>query len=142
MRRVGTLDGVSAVGAVRARICRWCARLANRETRPAVVGSRHRRGETPTLYFTCRQATASAQHTTQATFLLSVATAQIGATRPHTTGYQRRLSPRHKHSERNSEPWHFKAPPRMNRPQTSLSSTITPGVSRPAASALICFYPL
>ena len=38
-------------------ILRWRARLADRETGPAIVDSRHSQRETPTLYWLCRKAT-------------------------------------------------------------------------------------
>ena len=77
----------------------------------------------------------SAHHATHTTFRRRSPLAQTGATRPHTTGYQRPLSPRNKHPEMNSEPRHFKARHSMNRPQTPLIFVIPPRVSRPAPLA-------
>ena len=117
------------------RICRCRASLLNKETRPAVVVS----GKPPALYLTCRQAThlGTTHHTGYIS--PSVATsADIGATRPHTMGYQGRPFPRNRHSYRNSEPRHFKARHSMNRPPNCAGFTITPGVARPTASSLIC----
>ena len=134
---MGTRAGRRALSAARSDhwICRWRASLADRETRPAVIGSRHRQRETPTLYWLCRKAMhlCTPRHTHYIS--LSVATSADRRNTSTQDWLPAQLSPRHKHPETNSEPRHFKARHNMNRPQTPLSFLIPPRVSRPAPLA-------
>ena len=119
--------------------------LMARMIRPADCVSTYVSRNTPTLYYSYRQLNRSLYTTgyvTQTTASLRRHSFRSAPTLLHTTDYQPRLSPRHKHSKTNSEPRHFKARHSMNRPPNFTGSTITPGVSRPTASSLICFYPL
>ena len=67
--------------------------------------------------------------------------AQTCATRLHTTGYKRRLSPRHKHSETTLSPTHIKAKSQCDQTTLHLAPLITPGVTRPAATTLLVSTP-
>ena len=78
---------------------------------------------------------------THTTFCRRLPLAQAGATRPHTTGYQRRLSPDTNTLRRTLSPTHIKAKSQCDQTTLRLAPLITPGVSTPAVTTIIVSTP-
>ena len=124
------MDGASAAARSDRWICRWCARLARQTSSCCCCTLTSSAGNTySSLHGHAGKLRTSGHHVTHNICFRRSPPAQTSPSRLHTTGYQRRLPPRHKHPQTNSEPRHIKG---EHRPTPHFASLELPAVSRSA----------